>query len=590
MRAVLVLLAACGCSSVLGFKTFTSDRPDGGGAGSADAAAWDANPNDLTLASILVEAPSTTSCTSTCPTGLTCDTAIGKCVVKTTITPVAGTLSYSVPSGIGVDGFQVIGYPAAQVNDVLINGTAERKPPSASTYFATPVTTGCTGSFTVQVKNPTSGNLGDLYQVANACVTGITQEAYVKATMPMPTVDAPGQLGKWVALDGDTLVTSAALDGADIGGTVFVYVRDPATRTWTFQARIRASTPINGEFFGGSLSLSGDSLAVGAWGANNYAGAVYVFVRDSTGAWTEQARLVASNGEMNDSFGGSVGISGDTLIVGAGGESSSATGINGNQSDNSADGAGAAYIFTRVGQTWSQLAYVKASDTTTAASAGFGGAVAIAGSTIVIGAVDQPKVGDPTVPAGAIYVFHESGGTWSQIAELTAGTRQIGEAVAISEDETRIVASAYGTGDAGEAYSFTNTTGFWVEENSIVPPISSPNGFFGASIGISGTTVIVGQPFDASAAKGINGDFSDASLYNAGAAWVFALDGTAIWSERAYVKASNTDAHDAFGTAVAISGDTVIVGAPGEASVATGINGDQTDNSVMSTGAVYVFQ
>jgi hypothetical protein len=580
----LVLLLTCSCSSVLGFKSYSNDRPDAGGAGAFDAAAWDANPNDLTLASILVEAPSTTDCTTTCPAGLTCDTTIGKCVVETTIRPVAGTLTYTVPSGIGVTGFDVIGYPAAQANDILINGTAERKPPGASMYFPTSVTTGCTGSFTVQVQNPTTSDVGDLYTIANDCGAGISQEAYVKET----GASTNWGMGAAVAIDGDTLVSAEFMDGTDSAGSLFVYVRDPATRTWSFQAKLRAvtSTPFSG--LGFSLAISGDTIVACNPYSYSNAGEAYVFVRDSTGAWTQQAHLVASNSDTDDQFGSTVAISGDLLVVGAGGEDSNATGINGNQLDNSANASGAAYVFARSGQTWTQTAYLKGSDS--AAGYYFGFTVAAAGSTIAVGATGVPDASIPTFADGAIYVFHQdAGGAWSQSAKLMAGTGRLGVSVAVSEDESRIVAGAGGTNGVGEAYVFSDAGGSWNLESSLAPQITTANGLFGGSVSISGTTAVVGEQGEGSSAKGINGDFTDTSAVTAGAAWLFTLDG-ATWSERAYIKASNTNAHDAFGQWVDISGDTVVVGAPGEASSATGVNGDQSDNSTPNAGAVYVFQ
>ncbi len=112
-------------------------------------------------------------------------------------------------------------------------------------------------------------------------------------------------------------------------------------------------------------------------------GAAYVFVRSGT-TWSQQAYLKASNTDAGDRFGSSVAVSGDTVVVGAHGEDSNATGVNGNQSDNSAVHAGAAYVFVRNGTTWSQQAYLKASNTD--ADDCFGGSVAVSGDTVVVGA------------------------------------------------------------------------------------------------------------------------------------------------------------------------------------------------------------
>src|SRR5207244_1078890 len=113
-------------------------------------------------------------------------------------------------------------------------------------------------------------------------------------------------------------------------------------------------------------------------------GAAYVFVRNGTN-WTQQAYLKASNTDGGDFFGWSVAVSGDTVVVGAWGEASNATGVNGNQSDNSGRAAGAAYIFVRNGTNWSQQAYLKASNTGQGEEL-FGHSVAISGDTVVVGA------------------------------------------------------------------------------------------------------------------------------------------------------------------------------------------------------------
>ena len=105
---------------------------------------------------------------------------------------------------------------------------------------------------------------------------------------------------------------------------------------------------------------------------------------------------------------------------------------------------------------------------------------------------------------------------------------------------------------------------------------------------VSGDTVVVGAIGEDSNATGVNGDQSDNSATDSGAAYVFVRSGT-NWSQQAYLKASNTGAGDHFGISVAVSGDTVVVGAHGEDSNATGVNGNQSDNSAIDSGAAYVF-
>jgi hypothetical protein len=123
----------------------------------------------------------------------------------------------------------------------------------------------------------------------------------------------------------------------------------------------------------------------------NGSGAVYVFT-SSNGVWSQQAYVKASNTEATDNFGNSVALSGDTLAVGANGEASNGTGVNGStQTDNSAAISGAVYLFTRSNGVWSQQAYVKASNT--GANDNFGFSLALSGDTLAVGAAGEGSNG-----------------------------------------------------------------------------------------------------------------------------------------------------------------------------------------------------
>jgi hypothetical protein len=262
--------------------------------------------------------------------------------------------------------------------------------------------------------------------------TGTTwsQQAYIKSSQPARNV----LFGYAVALssNGDTLVSSSYDD--DRGkGAMYVFTR--AGGTWSQQARLQARIAENGDSFGVSMSLSGDgnTLAVGshdedclATGVNppgcdndfrtdTSSGAAVVFVRDGS-TWTEQALLKASNTGKGDWFGARIAISGDgnTVAVGAPLEDSVAKGINGKQDDESAQESGAVYVFTRSGTTWTQLAYVKASNT--AAGDEFGSSIGLNrdGKLMAVTARSESSgargvngnQADRSAPeAGAAYVF-----------------------------------------------------------------------------------------------------------------------------------------------------------------------------------------
>jgi hypothetical protein len=310
----------------------------------------------------------------------------------------------------------------------------------------------------------------------------------------------------------------------------------------------KASNTGTSDQFGSFVALSGNTLVVSAPDEDSAAiginsnqsdnsavdsGAVYVFVRNGT-TWSQQAYIKASNTGANDHFGSSVALYEDTLAVGAMDEASAATGINNNQSDNSAPYAGAVYVFIRSGTTWTQQAYIKASNT--AVSSQFGRSVALSGDTLAVGAWFESSV---VSGSGGVYVFVRSGSTWTQQALLKAS-------------------------------------------NPEYPDV------FGCAVALSGNTLAVGAFQESSAATGINSnDRGNAALYS-GAAYVFVRSGT-TWTEQAYIKASNTDAGDHFGNSIALSGDTLAVGADNEHSAAPGIDGSQLDNTMPNAGAAYVF-
>jgi hypothetical protein len=330
-------------------------------------------------------------------------------------------------------------------------------------------------------------------------------------------------------------------------------------------------------------------------------------------SFQQQAYLKASNTEASDFFGSSVAITGDTVVVGALGESSNATGVDGDQSDNSATNAGAAYVFTRSGSTWSQQAYLKASNTE--ANDQFGISVAIADNTVLVSTqnessnaigVDGDQNNNSASNAGAVYVFTRSGSTWSQQAYLKASNTEtndrFGVSVAIANDTvvvgaTRESSNSIGIdGDqidnsadnAGAAYVFTRSGSLWSQQAYLKASNTEALDRFGNSVAIAGDSVVIGAFRESSNATGIDGDESDNSADRAGASYVFTRSGS-TWSQQAYLKASNIEASDRFGNSVAISGDTVVVGAFGESSNATGTEGDQNDNSADDAGAAYVF-
>ncbi|HTL32272.1 MAG TPA: hypothetical protein VL326_04065 [Kofleriaceae bacterium] len=353
------------------------------------------------------------------------------------------------------------------------------------------------------------------------------------------------------------------------------------------------------------------------------AGAVYVFVRSGS-AWVRQAYIKASNTGADDLFGQMLALSadGNTLVVGAYQEDSAATGVNGNDADNTATDAGAAYVYTRTGTTWSQQAYLKASNTD--AGDNYGGKVAMSadGNAVLVGAVYEAssatgvggnQTDDSMMMAGAAYVYTRAGTTWSQQAYIKAtntGARDdYGDSMCISADGATLAIASFAEDsaamgvdgnqadnsapDSGAVYVYTRSGTVWTPQAYLKASNSSSGDLFGnriCALSSDGTTLSVGASQENSAATGIDGDQQNNSATGAGAVYMFTRAGT-TWSQQAYIKAPNTDVGDLFGfqSALSASGNTLFVGAPHEDSAAAGIDGDLTNNSLPDAGAAYLY-
>jgi hypothetical protein len=448
-------------------------------------------------------------------------------------------------------------------------------------------------------------------------------------------VGAPGEDSNATGINGDDIN-----DLASDSGAVYIFKR---VTYWFERAYIKASNTDSLDGFGRSVSLSGDggTLAVGATGEDSNAngidgnqadnsasdsGAVYVFSRSGI-YWPQQAYIKASNADSGDSFGGSISLSGDgnTLAVGALYEGSNATGIDGNQTDNSASISGAVYVFTRSGSTWAQQAYVKASNTDSLD--GFGRSVSLSddGNILAVGAsaedsnatgIDGNQADNSVSGSGAVYVFTRNGSTWAQQAYVKASDTDssdaFGTSLSLSGDGNTLAVGATGEDSStsginsapddlaslsGAVYVFTRSGSTWAQQAYVKASNTDSDDYFGTSLSLSddGNILAVSASTEASNATGIDGNQFDNSEYRSGAAYVFTRNGS-TWAQQSYVKASNTDSYDRFGKSLSLSGDgnTLSVGANWEDSNATGIDGlnfqgDQADNSEANSGAVYLY-
>lgn len=422
-------------------------------------------------------------------------------------------------------------------------------------------------------------NAGAAYVFGLAANGGWRQDAYVKASNAGPG----DQFGFAVALsdDGATLAVSANLEDS-------------------------AATGVNGDPHDNSMENSG---------------AVYVFRRGDAG-WRQEAYVKASNTgepEDGDNFGYALGLSadGNTLAVGATGEDGSGASGSGDGSDNSARGAGAVYVFAREGGDWTQQAYLKASNADATDLFGVSLAISDDGNTLVIGALDEDGsssgVGGPddndSRGSGAVYVFARDGAQWHQQSYLKASNAARNDAfsmVAVSGGGNTLAVASFdedsndtGVGadqtddsseDSGAVYVFSRDGGSWAQTAYVKPSNTSPFDQFGTRLFLNrdGSVLAVGAPLEDGSASGVNGPQDDLAD-EAGAVYLYRRTGDE-WRQTAYLKAPASEIYDEYGANVALddSGETVAVGVRVEDGGAAGIGGDQSDNSVRDSGAVFV--
>ncbi len=358
-----------------------------------------------------------------------------------------------------------------------------------------------------------------------------------------------GALDDWfgasVALSGDTALVGAA--GTDVGansdqGSAYVFTRSGTM--WTQQAKLIAVDGQTFDYFGASVALSSDTALVGAYGddfgLNSDQGSAYVFVRSGS-AWTQQAKLIAVDGQTFDYFGFSVALSGDTALIGA---EQDDVGLNPDQ--------GSAYVFVRSGSSWGLQQKLTASSDGAVGDL-FGASVALSGDTALMGApgVDFGEY----FHQGAAYVFTRSGTTWSQQAKLTTddkvGEDYFGSAVALSADTA--VAGAYNDHEGqGSAYVFVRSGNAWTQQAKLLTSGVVMDAKFGSSVAVWGDTALMAAPGDNVGANA-----------GQGPVYVYVRSGT-TWSLQQRLNAATGEAGDNFGMSVALSGNTAIVGAPGD--------------------------
>jgi hypothetical protein len=622
----------------------------------------------FTFPGVLANAATYAVTVRTPPTGQGCAVANGSgTIAGANVTNVAVTCA-AAPSAPNVNAIG-FGVKELQFSWTAVSGATSYRlleSPDGGPVFNTVATniTGLSFNYTI----PVHRRLNALYEVAACNVGGCTAStsqdvaaglAQAIGYMKASNTQGADNFGLAVALSGDGLTLAIGASSEDSGSTGInsvpdesasgagaVYVFSRVSGAWVQQAYVKASNAGSGDNFGFAISLSddGNTLAVGAQGESSSvgginsvpdeaalsSGAAYVFVR-SAGTWTEQAYVKASNPDMADSFGSAVALSGDgnTLAVGAPSEASALTGVTaGSVSEatagNAASNSGAVYVFARNAASWSQQAYVKASNTDSPDF--FGNAVALSGdgNTLAVGApfegsaltgvtagtVSEAMTGNGAPFSGAVYVFARNAGSWSQQAYVkasnTGGSDMFGSSVSLSGDGNTLAAGAPGEASsstgidstpdeaaagAGAAYVYTRSAGTWTQQAYVKASNTEASDDFGTSVALSkdGNALAVGAPREDGSGTGIEPS-SDEGAANSGAVYFYSRS-AGVWAQQSYVKATNTQSEDRFGRSVTLSGDgnTLAVGAIGEDSDSTGINGPQGNNNSPQSGAAYLY-
>lgn len=353
----------------------------------------------------------------------------------------------------------------------------------------------------------------------------------------------------FIAATGGNQSVSYLMSGAvysyHVSGAVYIYERDP-DENWSFQAKLTPDDSTNSDAFGSSIAVSGNILLIGASGGdglNPYSGAAYAFVRNDDGSWTQEAKLIAGDGNSNDNFGISISLSGNTALIGA-------------------SRPGVVYVYSRDNNgNWTQQEKLMPNNTQN--GEGFGKSISISGDTALIGAYsssgNQPN-------SGAAYIFNlDVNGSWKQQAKLIAsdGVSNDGFGYSVSLfGETAIIGASSAQGNrinSGAAYIYTrNTAESWQELSKLYPIDGESYDDFGADVSLFGNLALVSAPQD-----------------EMGTTYVYSNDVNGNWSLQGKLRAYKNKWKNHFGSSVAISNNTILSGAPG------------TNDSGYMSGAVY---
>jgi len=368
--------------------------------------------------------------------------------------------------------------------------------------------------------------------------------------------------GYSVSLDGDYLAIGAYKNddnGLD-SGSVYVFERN-MDGDWIAASRLLAPDGEAGDFFGFSVSLDGDRLAVGASEHKDngpFSGAVYLFERDAGGDWLVASDLLAPDGQAGDQFGWQVSLDGDRLAIGAIGD------------DDNGPFSGSAYLFERdMGGAWFAVSKLVPSDGQVGDS--FGTSVSLQGDRVAVGASADDVNG---LSSGSAYVFErDPAGSWLEASKLVPLDGQaldsFGASLSLDGDSVAIGARLDDDNgpDSGSIYVFErDLIGGWLEADKVLPTTGVASALFGSSLSLDGDRLVVGA------------HLGDENGSDSGSVYTFEQSADGKWYEADKPLPLDAQESDFFGISVSLDGDRMAIGASG------------SDDNGEDSGAAYMFE
>lgn len=357
--------------------------------------------------------------------------------------------------------------------------------------------------------------------------------------------------GTAVSISGDTLLIGAPYHDWTGGNSGAAYVYVKTASGWNLQAELGGGVTVAGDTFGYSVCLSGDRAVVGAPRhvvPTGTPGAAHVYERTGS-VWTHQAELISSGVMGGDDFGFAVTLHGDTLVVGARYENAGAS------------IAGAAYVFRWNGSSWIEEA--RLTPYPPHYYGRFGCSVSLSGETLLVGE-------DWYQGLGTAHVFERAGTTWTETAALMGDDSESGDmfgcSVCLDGDTALVGAIRDDAPDhySGSAYVLVRSGASWVQQAKLVSSAPGSSYYFGCSVSLDGDLAVIGED------NGFN-----VGAY-AGVVHVYERSGSS-WAFQDRILAGDAAHSDFFGDSVQVEGKAVVIGAPG-------------DGDLDGEGSAYVFR